>query len=209
MLAGVPSPRRLRGGAAVHRGPDRPSRSPDPAGAGPGSCLCDRFADSTRAYQGASGGRARTVGAGAGRRRRDPARPDPDPRSAGRGGLAGPGAREAERRGPDRFEAEALAFQPAPAPSFLAIAAAEPNRCIVDAGREPDAVEAEIWASLRAACPAVPAAGGPPMPLSGRPTIEPGGLAGVPHPREQRAFFGHGRGGGLPDRLRAASTMPG
>ncbi|MGU3360762.1 dTMP kinase [Methylobacterium sp. M6A4_1b] len=113
--------------------------------------LCDRFADSTRAYQGAAGGldpaalralEGVVVG---------PTRPDLtlildcDPEL----GLARARARrDAGADGAvDRFEAEALAFHARLRSAFLAIAAEEPGRCaIVDAALPADAVEAAIRA---------------------------------------------------------------
>lgn len=109
--------------------------------------VCDRFHDSTRAYQGAHGGAdmaflrrlERVTLAGA----------VPDltlvldvPAEVG---LA-----RAERRrgggGVDRFEKQALAFHQALRAAFLAIAAEEPERCVVvDATQTPDEVEQAIW----------------------------------------------------------------
>ena len=113
--------------------------------------VSDRFADSTRAYQGAAGNlppdfiaslERLTVGAN---------RPDLtlildlDPEV----GLK----RAAERRqgrGPaDRFESEALPFHKTLRRAFLDIAAAEPWRCaIIDAGRSEDDVAAAIWSTV-------------------------------------------------------------
>ena len=75
--------------------------------------LCDRFADSTRAYQGVA--RRRRPGAdrarSSGSRRRDPAGPDLDPRPAGRDRPgAGRGTAPREGEDADRFEAEAPGF---------------------------------------------------------------------------------------------------
>jgi dTMP kinase len=109
--------------------------------------VSDRFADSTRAYQGAAGNlppefiaslERLTVGAN---------RPDLtlildlDPEV----GLK----RAAERRqtGPaDRFESEGLLFHQTLRRAFLDIAAAEPWRCaVIDADRIEDDVAAAIW----------------------------------------------------------------
>ncbi|HEY1943547.1 MAG TPA: dTMP kinase [Roseiarcus sp.] len=109
--------------------------------------VCDRFADSTRAYQGAAG-------------QVDPAlletlervavgshRPNLTlildiPVSAGLG-------RAASRRGggeADRFEREGLAFHETLRQAFLTIARAEPDRCaVIDAGAGEDQVAEEIW----------------------------------------------------------------
>jgi dTMP kinase len=112
--------------------------------------VSDRFADSTRAYQGAAGNlppefiislERLTVGANW---------PDltlildlnPEV------GLK----RAAERRqaGPvDRFESEGLAFHRTLRRAFLDIAAAEPRRCVViDAHRSEDEVAAAIWSAV-------------------------------------------------------------
>ena len=112
--------------------------------------LCDRFSDSTRAYQGAQG-------------QVDPALIDrlqqvtigelkPDltfildlPVEVGT-------TRAAIRRGaeaPDRFEAEGLAFHQGLREAFLAIAKAEPERCaVINADASQDDVATAIWAAL-------------------------------------------------------------
>jgi dTMP kinase len=113
--------------------------------------VSDRFADSTRAYQGAAGNlppefiaslECLTVGAN---------RPDLtlildlDPEV----GLK----RAAERRqgrGPaDRFESEGLPFHQTLRRAFLDIAAAEPWRCaVIDADRSQEGVAAAIWSAV-------------------------------------------------------------
>jgi dTMP kinase len=113
--------------------------------------VSDRFADSTRAYQGAAGNlppefiaslERLTVGAN---------RPDLtlildlDPEV----GLK----RAAERRqgrGPaDRFESEGLPFHQTLRRAFLDIAAAEPWRCVViNADRSREEVAAAIWSAI-------------------------------------------------------------
>ncbi len=107
--------------------------------------VSDRFADSSRAYQGAGGGvdaavlaavEAAVVGASA-----------PDltlildlPVEAGL-------ARAAHRGGHDRFEKKGLAFHTRLRDAFLAMAALEPRRCIVLDGELPVAALAEaVWA---------------------------------------------------------------
>lgn len=113
--------------------------------------LCDRFADSTRAYQGAAGGLDPAVLGALERVVVGPTRPDLtlildcDPEL----GLARARARrEAGSDGAvDRFEAEALAFHARLRSAFLAIAAEEPKRCaVVNAALPADAVEAAIRA---------------------------------------------------------------
>jgi len=114
-----------------------------------GSCVvCDRFADSTRAYQGARGaidvGFIRdlehlVVGA---------TKPDLTliidlPVELG---LARAAARRAPTASADRFEREALAFHQGVRAAFLDIAAGEPERCaVVDGTQSVDAVAAAIW----------------------------------------------------------------
>ena len=107
--------------------------------------LCDRFADSTRAYQGQAAGEdllatlyQESVG------------------------VDGPGltlifdidpvvglARASARRGKDavdRFEREDFHFHVALRRRFLDIAAAEPERCVVvDASADPDTVEEQVF----------------------------------------------------------------
>jgi dTMP kinase len=110
--------------------------------------LCDRFADSTRAYQGAAGGvdpafiqtlEATVVGA---------TRPHltlildlP----------AEEGLRRAGRRGGEetRFESKGAPFHDRLRQGFLAIAKAEPQRCVViDAAAPADGVEGQVWAAV-------------------------------------------------------------
>ena len=109
--------------------------------------VCDRFHDSTRAYQGAHGGADMSF-----------------LRRLERVALAGTrpdltlildlpaelGLERAERRrgadAVDRFEKQSLAFHQALRDAFLAIAADEPERCvIVDAAQSKDDVEQAIW----------------------------------------------------------------
>ncbi|MDP4023340.1 dTMP kinase [Methylobacterium sp. NEAU 140] len=115
--------------------------------------ICDRFIDSTRAYQGAAGGLEPGVVAALERVVVGPTRPDltlildlaPE---AGLGRAAGRGA------APDRFEAEAPAFHARLRAAFLEIAGREPERCaVIDAGGAPDAVEAAIRAVVAARLP--------------------------------------------------------
>jgi dTMP kinase len=110
--------------------------------------VCDRFADSTRAYQGVLGGldpgflRALervTVG---------DIRPDltlildlpPEI------GLARAAARRGAGQASDRFEGEGLAFHEALRKAYLDIAAAEPERCVlVEADHSEEDVAQAIW----------------------------------------------------------------
>jgi len=105
--------------------------------------ICDRFADSTRVYQGATRGDLRgtvdtlhdvMIG-------REPDMTfiiDMDPEIALTRGLA-------RKSGEDRFEDMGLAFQETLRHGFLALAQSSPNRCIlIDGNRAPEAVAAEI-----------------------------------------------------------------
>ncbi len=114
--------------------------------------LCDRFSDSTRAYQGAAGGLEPGLIAGLERVTLGDLRPDLTLilDLAPEAGLA-----RAQRRGAgepaDRFEAEALSFHQRLRAAFRAIAEAEPERCrLIDADLGPDAVEAAIRATVAA-----------------------------------------------------------
>lgn len=117
-----------------------------PAVAGNGFVLCDRFSDSTEAYQG--GGRGldiaaiRTVDAIA----RDGVAPgltllyDLDPEE----GLARARARDGAKTG--RFENADLGFHRRVRAAYLEIARREPRRvAVIASDRSPDAVFAETW----------------------------------------------------------------
>ncbi|WP_210482939.1 dTMP kinase [Microvirga antarctica] len=111
--------------------------------------LCDRFADSTRAYQGASGEVEPALIRSLERAALNGLRPDltlildlpPET------GLARAGARRETRSEEiDRFEAEDLTFHRKLRETFLAIARTEPDRCaVIDADRSADDVEGAIW----------------------------------------------------------------
>jgi dTMP kinase len=123
--------------------------------------LCDRFLDSSRVYQGVTGGI-------------DPAFMDTLEQVAINGmmpdmtlifdidpaeGLRRATLRRGAEAAADRFEKETLAIHQARREAFLAIAEAEPERCIVvDAATDPDAVEnvvtAAVFAALEARTPA-------------------------------------------------------
>lgn len=121
--------------------------------------LCDRFADSTRAYQGARGEVDAAILSCLERVVVGETAPDLTfildlPAEIG---LARAGARQRERgEAADRFEAEAVSFHEALRDGFLAIAAAEPERCaVIDAAQPPDAVEAAIWTIVEDRAPAL------------------------------------------------------
>ncbi|MDB5362168.1 MAG: dTMP kinase [Rhodospirillales bacterium] len=106
--------------------------------------LCDRFEDSTRAYQGAGSGLDRTVIGALGQVARGDFTPDLTlildlPVAVGR-------ERAAARRGPnDRFEQRDDGFHERVRQGFLAVAAAEPDRCaVIDASQPVDAVARAI-----------------------------------------------------------------
>jgi dTMP kinase len=114
--------------------------------------VSDRFADSTRAYQGAAGNLPPELIASLERLTVGLNQPDltlildlsPEI------GLK----RAAERRQTglaDRFESEGLPFHQTLRRAFLAIAAAEPGRCVViDADQAVDAVADSIWSTVEA-----------------------------------------------------------
>ncbi|MDB5628528.1 MAG: thymidylate kinase [Tardiphaga sp.] len=114
--------------------------------------LCDRFFDSTRAYQGRVGGVDRALMESLQRVTIGELKPDVTfildvPVEVGM-------RRATARRGaaaPDRFEAETIAFHQALRDAYQAIAAAEPARCVlIDADRDADTVAAAIWSALPA-----------------------------------------------------------
>lgn len=111
--------------------------------------VCDRFSDSTRAYQGAAGGTDPGLIAALEDHVLGATRPhltlvfDLSPEA----GLA-----RAEARGGEmRFESKGLAFHQRLREGFLAIAAAEPERCaVVDAAGSIEAIDAAVWDVVRA-----------------------------------------------------------
>jgi dTMP kinase len=111
--------------------------------------VCDRFADSTRAYQGAGGGADTQLIAALESEVRGRCWPDLtlildlDPAT----GLA---RAESRAGGETRFEAKGVAFHQRLRAAFLAIAADEPNRClIIDAADDIDAVRVAVWQAVR------------------------------------------------------------
>ncbi len=119
--------------------------------------LCDRFADSTRAYQGSSESIGTELIDQLERVTLRGAKPDLTfildlPAEVG---LARARERRAGRgEDADRFEGEDASFHHSLRRAFLAIARNEPKRCVViNADQEPDEVEAAIWATLRERLP--------------------------------------------------------
>jgi dTMP kinase len=108
--------------------------------------VCDRFADSTRAYQGAGGGADKALIAALEEQVLGTMRPDLTlildlpveqglARAGGRGDLE------------TRFESKGLDFHARLRQAFLEIARAEPKRCaVIDATLPQDDVAAAIWA---------------------------------------------------------------
>jgi dTMP kinase len=113
--------------------------------------LCDRFFDSTRAYQGRLGKVEPAVLNAMQRVTIGDLRPDLTiildvPVEIGM-------QRAAARRGdgaPDRFEAEDIKFHEGLRDAYRQIAAVEPQRCVlVDANAAPGVVAARVWTSVR------------------------------------------------------------
>lgn len=114
--------------------------------------ICDRFLDSTRAYQGVTGGVPAPVVSALERLTLKGVMPDLTivldiPVEEGL-------ARIAQRPGnaaPDRFESEQLAHHERVRQAFLDIAQEEPNRCVVIDARKPEAQVAEdVWEAVAA-----------------------------------------------------------
>jgi dTMP kinase len=113
--------------------------------------LCDRFSDSTRAYQGRLGKVAPEVIDAMERVTIGRLKPDLTlildvPVEVGL-------QRAAARRGsgtPDRFEAEDIRFHQQLRDAYRQIAADEPKRCVlIDANADANTVAASVWAALR------------------------------------------------------------
>jgi dTMP kinase len=113
--------------------------------------LCDRFSDSTRAYQGRLGRVAPEIINAMERVTIGNLKPDLTvildvPVEVGM-------QRAAARRGsgaPDRFEAEDVKFHQQLRDAYRQIAADEPKRCVlVDANADANTVAASVWAALR------------------------------------------------------------
>ena len=113
--------------------------------------LCDRFADSTRAYQGSLGSVPDALINAMQRVTIGDLKPDLTiildlPVELGL-------QRAAVRRGsgaPDRFEGENLRFHQGLREAYRKIAADEPARCVlIDANSDPDTVAGRVWTALR------------------------------------------------------------
>ena len=110
--------------------------------------VCDRFADSTRAYQGAAGGTDPRLITALETYIVEDVRPDLTlmfdlPAEVGL-------ERAHARAGAEmRFESKGMAFHQRLRDGFRAIAAAEPERCaLIDATASMDTVEAAVWAAV-------------------------------------------------------------
>jgi dTMP kinase len=112
--------------------------------------LCDRFSDSTRAYQGRAGGAGREAVEALDRLVVGETQPDltlildlpPET------GLARAAARH---DGEARFEGKAIAFHAALRAAYLALAAETPERrVVIDASRSAELVAADAWTHVRA-----------------------------------------------------------
>jgi dTMP kinase len=123
--------------------------------------LCDRFFDSTRAYQGSLGKVASNVLDAMQRVTIGDLKPDLTiildvPVEVGM-------QRAAVRRGsdtPDRFEGEDLKFHQDLREAYRKIAADDPQRCVlIDATADPDAVADAVWDAVRSRLFATVAAG--------------------------------------------------
>lgn len=119
--------------------------------------LCDRFADSTRAYQGSLGNIDKGLIEQLEKVTLQGVKPDLTfildlPAETG---LARAGARQAGKgEGADRFEEEDISFHQSLRQAYLSIARSEPKRCVViNADQDPDEVETAIWAALQERLP--------------------------------------------------------
>lgn len=119
--------------------------------------LCDRFADSTRAYQGAVGDVDQDLIEGLQRAALRNLRPDITfildlPAEIG---LARAGKRQTGKgEGADRFEQENVEFHRALRDAFLDVARSDPGRCVViDANQSVDEVEGAIWKAMQERLP--------------------------------------------------------
>ena len=110
--------------------------------------VCDRFLDSTRAYQGVSGGVPAPIISALERLTLHGVMPNLTivldiPVEEGL-------ARMSRRRGtPDRFESEDIAQHERIRKAFIDIAEEEPNRCVIIDARKPEALVAEdVWEAV-------------------------------------------------------------
>ena len=117
--------------------------------------ICDRFSDSTRVYQGVAGGLGADALDALERLVVAPTRPQltfildlapADGLARARARGVAPGVVRAEA---DPFERRDQQFHERLRAGYLAIAKAEPHRCVVvDGAKAPDAIAVDIWAHL-------------------------------------------------------------
>jgi dTMP kinase len=116
--------------------------------------VCDRFADSTRAYQGAAGGTDPAFIAAMETHVLETVRPDLTlifDLPVADGLARAHGLASAQNHTETRFESKGIAFHERLRAAFLQIAAAEPERCaVIDAAAAMDAVEAQVWDAVNA-----------------------------------------------------------
>jgi dTMP kinase len=119
--------------------------------------LCDRFADSTRAYQGSLGNVDKSLIDSLEKTTLRGVKPDLTfildlPAEVG---LSRAARRRATRgEGADRFEEEDVSFHESLRQAFLSIAQASPDRCaVINADQSPDEVEEAIWTTMRRRLP--------------------------------------------------------
>ena len=113
--------------------------------------LCDRFSDSTRAYQGRLGNVAPGVLNAMQRVTIGDLKPDLTIilDVSVEVGLKRAAARRSGQA-PDRFESEDIKFHQDLRDAYRQIAAEDPDRCVlIDASGTPEAVAAEVWTTLR------------------------------------------------------------
>ena len=116
--------------------------------------ICDRFMDSTRAYQGAAGGTDKELIATLEKAIIGDTMPDLtlvfdiDPAE----GIARTDTRN--QTGENRFEQKPLSFHQTLRESFLDLVKSEPKRCVlIDASQSMDAVSKQIWTVVEAKLP--------------------------------------------------------
>lgn len=116
--------------------------------------ICDRFSDSTRAYQGVAGGVTNTLLSALERVIVAETRPDLTiildlPAHEGLARAQGAGEDAAGDSGRDHFESRDLGFHEALRRGFLDIAADDPDRCVVIDAKQPESAVAEdVWEAV-------------------------------------------------------------
>jgi dTMP kinase len=118
--------------------------------------ICDRFSDSTRVYQGIAGRVPKATLAELDRLVLAGLRPDLTLMfdMAPEIGLARAGARRGAGSGADPYEGRDLAYHRELREGFRAIAADEPDRCVlIDAEGTPDQVAARVWVAVASRLP--------------------------------------------------------